>query len=344
MTTVETTARRLDEDSMQKARKILNNMIYGAWLELDDVVFECKEFQERNRGTYEQVVSDLARLGSQLAKLGEEQVAANQGVAKADTERKDADSRLETLQSEFTQTRFENAREMSIRKNDLAVFDFILNATACKDEALLQVSTPQVQVCSGADGPELNFNNPKLQAKLELMMTPAARVALREALGQTEGAQLVQLKDVPETTTALPTYAAKVVPVSEEPSAGGQWKKCVDGAPNCGLLHDLMSLQWGKFKDSFDELTKEMSENQATYDATKRNINDELATINDDKTKYTEAQASTISQINADTEEMNEKDDQKRDLTHEFDKTCAAFRAKITEILFTKICAVRKVI
>merc|ERR1719343_1561647 len=40
---------------------------------------------------------------------------------------------------------------------------------------------------------------------------------------------------------------------------------------------------------------------------------------------------------------MNEKDDQKRDLTHEFDKTCAAFRAKITEILFTKICAVRKV-
>jgi len=324
-------------------------MIYGAWLELDDVVFECKEFQERNRGTYEQVVSDLARLGSQLAKLGEEQVSANQGVAKADTERKDADSRLETLQSEFTQTRFENAREMSIRKNDLAVFDFILNATACKDEALLQVSMPQVQVCSSKDGPELNFNNPKLQAQLELMMTPAARLALREALGQAEGPlKLLQIAEEPaegltDTTTALPTYAAKVVPVAEEPHAGGQWKKCVDGTPNCGLLHDLMSLQWGKFKDSFDELTKEMSGNLAGFEATKRNINDELAAINDDKTKYTEAQASTVSQINADTEEMNEKDEQKRELTHDFDKTCATFRAKITEILFTKICAVRKV-
>jgi len=23
-----------------------------AWADLDDVIFECKEFQERNRGTY----------------------------------------------------------------------------------------------------------------------------------------------------------------------------------------------------------------------------------------------------------------------------------------------------
>merc|ERR1712129_677721 len=51
MTTIEKTTSRLDEDSMQKARKILSNMMITAWGELDDVVFECKEFQERNRGT-----------------------------------------------------------------------------------------------------------------------------------------------------------------------------------------------------------------------------------------------------------------------------------------------------
>merc|ERR1719471_620488 len=56
-----------------------------------------------------------------------------------------------------------------------------------------------------------------------------------------------------------------------------------------------------------------------------------------------EVLANTISAINADTEEMNEKDQQKRDLQHEFDKACAVFREKITEILFTRICAVRKV-
>merc|ERR1740138_1474318 len=51
---------RFDEESLQKARGILNNMIFTAWKELDDVIFECKEFQERNRGTYDQVVGDIA--------------------------------------------------------------------------------------------------------------------------------------------------------------------------------------------------------------------------------------------------------------------------------------------
>merc|ERR1719464_962693 len=113
-------------------------------------------------------------------------------------------------------------------------------------------------------------------------MTPEARLALREALGQAsaplgllqEGRQDPNISEA--TTTALPTFAQDVVPVSEDPHPSGQWKKCVDGTPNCGLLHDLMSLQWGKFKDGFDELTKEMSGNQNKYDGTKRNINDEL--------------------------------------------------------------------
>merc|ERR1719444_305347 len=123
----------LDEDSMQKARRILNNMMLEAWGDLDDVVFECKEFEERNRGTYEQVVADLARLGSQLSKLGELRVTANQGITNMDRERKDAEARLEKVTTQFKETRFVNGREMTVRKNDLAVFDFILKATQCKD-------------------------------------------------------------------------------------------------------------------------------------------------------------------------------------------------------------------
>jgi len=119
MTTVEKTANRLDEDSMQKARKILNNMMLTAWGELDDVVFECKEFQERNRGTYEQVVADLARLGSQLSRLGELRTGSQQGVLDTDRERKDAEERLDKITSEFEKALFENQREMKIRKNGL---------------------------------------------------------------------------------------------------------------------------------------------------------------------------------------------------------------------------------
>merc|ERR1712156_1111077 len=133
------------------------------------------------------------------------------------------------------------------------------------------------------------------------------------------------------------------IPVSEDPHPQGQWKKCVDGPVNCGLLHDLMSLEWGKFRDGFDELTAEMNQNKEEFDTTKRNINEELTVISDEKTKHMEVLATTISSINADTEEMNEKDEQKLELTREFDKTCETFRAKIAEILFTRICAVRRV-
>merc|ERR1719203_1257336 len=108
MATSEQAARRLDEDSMQKARKILNNMMLHAWGELDDVIFECKEFQERNRGTYEQVVADLARLGSQLSRLGELRVSSNQGIFDKDGERRDAEERLEKETREYEKINFEN--------------------------------------------------------------------------------------------------------------------------------------------------------------------------------------------------------------------------------------------
>ena len=227
MTTSEKEVGQFDEASMQKARKILNNMMLHAWGELDDVVFECKEFQERNRGTYEQVVADLARLGSQLSRLGELRVSSQQGIFDKDRERKDAEERLNKLTTEFEKTLFENQREMTIRKNDLAVFDFILQATACKDGSFMQVTIPNMQICQTTTGPTLNFNNHKLQTKFEQMMTPEARQALREALGQVQrplGLLQVQEDPTTETTTALPTFAAEVIPVSEDPHPAASGK------------------------------------------------------------------------------------------------------------------------
>ena len=39
-----------------------------------------------------------------------------------------------------------------------------------------------------------------------------------------------------------------------------QYKRCVDGNENCGLLHDTMSLHWGAYKDLVDELEEEMQQ------------------------------------------------------------------------------------
>jgi hypothetical protein len=80
-----------DEESLQKGRGYLNNIMFQAWKELDDVVFECKEFQERNRGTFEQVVGDISRLGSQLAALGDRRIEASECIMEQDRRRKEAE-------------------------------------------------------------------------------------------------------------------------------------------------------------------------------------------------------------------------------------------------------------
>jgi len=57
------------EESLAKARKYLNEMVEKAWHELDDKLIECKEFEDKNRGTFEQVMTDIARLAEQIADL-----------------------------------------------------------------------------------------------------------------------------------------------------------------------------------------------------------------------------------------------------------------------------------
>lgn len=342
-----------DDASLQKARKILNNMMFKAWGELDDVIFECKEFQARNRGTFQQVMSDLARLGSQLAKLSVKRVGAAQGIGFQDSKRKEVEGVMQDVTQEYKRTLYENNAKMTIARNDLAVFDFVLRLTSCSNSgSLLQLGANKedgkVKVCSAEDGMELRFDDAKLQAQVERMMTPDAKMALREALGQMtiNGPMLLEVgasRQPNSTATAPPSFGAMVVPVSEDPHPAGQWKKCVDGTPDCGLLHDLMSLEWGKFRDSFDELAAEMKKNQQQFEMQMSNLNAQMTAINDEKTKQMETLADSISNINADTQEKNEKDEQRRELTLQFDSRCAVFRSQIAEILFTKICAVRRV-
>jgi len=346
------------EASLTKARKILNNMVYDAVLELDDIVFECKEFEERNRGTYEQVINDLGRLGSQLAIIGQTRLSASSGIAEYDRKRKLVEQQIRDATAEFNEERFKNEQILTVRQNDLAVFDYVLTLTKCTPgQVFLQTdenetSRPAVSICSANDGMYLDFEDKALQAKVERMMTPNARAALREALGQVAGSlNLVQLGANPAPPTPAPPTPAPLIqpvvyevsPVQEEPHPEGQWRKCVSGTPNCGLLHDLMSLEWGRFRDDFDEHTALMQKNKEAYDIQMKNFNNLLTDINDAKTKFMGQLAEAIANINADTEEMNEKDEQKFELTHEYDREMARCHFKISEILFTRICAVRKV-
>mmetsp|Transcript_26061 Transcript_26061/g.82395 ORF Transcript_26061/g.82395 Transcript_26061/m.82395 type:complete len:1002 (-) Transcript_26061:73-3078(-) len=346
---------KLDEDSLQKARGILNNMVFEAWGELDNVIFEYKEFEEMNRGTYEQVMTDISNLGSDLAGLGGERTEATEGISKDDDNRKETEGILSNENEQYAKEEFEDSTELTIRKNDLVVFDFILQLTACKEPAFLQfdgrAADPGPQICNTSSGLELHFEDRRLQSKMERMMTPEARQALQRALGQIQGkVEFLQQDPPPEagapspaTTTGMPSVPPAVAPVKEEPAEGGQWKKCVNAKPNCGLLHDLMSLEWGKFKDSVDELAAEMEEEKQHHQETEKNLNTELGVINENKRKDNEHLAMAVASINTDTEESNEKTDLKHGLQTDYDEKVAKFKATISEILFTKMCAVRKV-
>jgi len=140
----------------------------------------------------------------------------------------------------------------------------------------------------------------------------------------------------------LPQVPIVKTAVQEQPDTS-QWKKCVDGTPNCGLLHDTMSLMWGKFKDLVDELQMEMDEKDADFEEMNKNMNSQIEMLGNAKGVSNQMLGETISNLNADTQEMVEKQEQERELSKEYEQTMSSCKAKIEEILFTNICAVRKV-
>merc|ERR1719436_838346 len=69
----------------------------------------------------------------------------------------------------------------------------------------------------------------------------------------------------------------------------------------------------------------------------------QIQTFTNQKSKYEEVLADAISQIQIDQQALKEKETERDDLQGEWEKKCAEFRAEITEILYTRICATRKV-
>merc|ERR550514_2500476 len=124
------------------------------------------------------------------------------------------------------------------------------------------------------------------------MMTPTARKALEAVLGSAPAQG-----GVTQELTLLQTgdQQPNTMPVMKEPNPEGQWKKCAVGEATCSLLHDTMSLEWGKFRDSFDELAAQMKANKDEYEETIKNLNGQLSVISEANTRYMTLLASTIS-------------------------------------------------
>lgn len=132
-------------------------------------------------------------------------------------------------------------------------------------------------------------------------------------------------------------------PPKTEPSADEAANKCVLGKPDCGLLTDNMALMWGDVKDSVDELTAVMAENQANCKAMEELHNKEIETwqgvLSGKNVELTEATGA----LNANTEEQGERIIEKNMLEKEYTEVHGECEAVLHDILFTKICGVKVV-
>merc|ERR1719486_1735316 len=151
-----------DEASLDKARVTLNGMIETAQAEYDLKDMECRAFEERNRMEFDQTVADLSRLGSNIADDNAKNLAAKADIGNAiemiDIEQK----ALEAAMGECEKTRLMNEMQLQTLENDLAVAEFIVRMTECKEgDSFLQGATvPQIEGCPMEDGSvQLSFKD-----------------------------------------------------------------------------------------------------------------------------------------------------------------------------------------
>jgi hypothetical protein len=118
-----------------------------------------------------------------------------------------------------------------------------------------------------------------------------------------------------------------------------KWKECPSEPQDCGLLHDKFSLMWGKYKDLVDELQTEMDKNEFEFEELKANLNEQLEQLRNSKARFTTELNEAISNIKAANELLEEKEQEKEELEHDFKVYMAACKKRIEWILYQDICA-----
>jgi len=345
------------EASLDKARVALNGLVEASWKEMDDKIIECKEFEEQNRGTFSQVVSDISRLVEQISDLQRIDTESMSGIAQMEQEIDDVEATIAEEQKIYSQIRAVNEAEMTVRQADLDVFTFILVFTKCADAtSLLQTREGHAKgsrICQTHGGDSvLNFEDKSLQNKYQRLLTPKSRKMISSVLGVVQAehdqhASFLQVDQPMNTTTAVPP------PVDASPVKGADgadcmssgdpsdcMKSCPPTPPDCGLLHDKLSLMWGDYKDKVDELMMEMNKNEFEWEELKFNLNSQLKVLSSSKARFSQLLSEARSNMAADREEKKEKEGQKEQLDKDYYSFMKACKKRITWIMYQDMCAI----
>jgi hypothetical protein len=371
------TKQPFEEAALDRARVTLNGMIETAQAEYDLKDMECKAFEESNRGQYDQTVADLSRIGSSIADDNAVILASKKDIKYALDMVAEQEKMLKEAMGECDQTRFINEAQLATLKSDLAVAEFIVKMTECKEGAALLQSSVEITSCPMADGTSrLSFKDGFLAQKVGSMQSETGKQALMSALlsshpnldepSKKEYATVIQAKkklaaitlkarivqkpavgnvtEKPDLSDIMtPTEPPVVTPPKAEPTLEEAKNKCVLGKPDCGLLTDNMALMWGEVKDAVDELTAVMAANEAQCKATSDGHNGEISMWQGINSQKNVELSEATGALNSHTEEQTESEASKDMLTKEYDDVMGECKAVLHEILFTKICGTQTV-
>jgi len=348
-------ANKFDEDSLEKARVALNDLIEKAWVELDNKIFKCKGFEDMNRATYGQVTRDIMRLIEQINDLERIESEAIEGISQKEQEIQDVEALLAKETKLYNIEYAENAAELTIRQNDLDVFQFILEFTKCAD------ATSFAQVCQTHCGRRtLLFSDKSTAAKYSKMLNPRTKKSIDQILRSVEGTSLLQ-QPTTDNITTVPPPKTEVAGEDGRPCVAGlaggiDLGACVSQGPEdlcmrsctaeksiCYLTHDKLSLMWGEYKDKVDELTMEMMKNQVEFEELKMNLNAQIRLLVAAKARFQQLLAEARANLAADRVELKQKYHQKNVLNVQCTAYMTTCKKRIQWIMYQDMCAIKVV-
>jgi len=341
----------LDDASIEKANNIVRNFIIEGWVKLDAKLLECKTFEDRNRGSYDQVQTDLARLAEEISDLERQRSEANENIQTKEMEFLQVKFELRKQTMMYMRIRWTNSQEMIIRKNDAAVFLFILRFTECtrdyKEVKVVKLTLAQVghdaTQCDCRRAPLFNLDDPNLKDQLNKMSPKAREFVIAAFNGVTASPSLSLLQSGTASQTIqdpAPPPASDRSPVQEGMGLDDMAKKCGDCVPDfCEEFHDKVSLLWGKYQDMVDELQAEMDRNEARFIELRANFITQLDIIKTAKGRYMMLLAEVISNLNQAQSQQSEKQQQKFELVVEFRTEMMKCKKEIHDIMCNDIVA-----
>jgi hypothetical protein len=341
---MEGTDQTLDEKSLTKARQFLNQLVEAAYVELDNKIIEAKEFEAQNRGTWEQVVADIARLGQQIADHMRRAAEATACIASVGRQIDRVKERRQEEYEAYMKEYMIHYADMQIKQNDLDVFDFLIKTTKtmCDEQAGLFLDVGQqskLQVCDTHGGAALRFSDSAMQEKFDRMLMKGSRDLLKNALTQARSPKSsLSLLQEGEQKSGQPATTK----VTKTPVTSGQADEFADmkcgPIPDCGLLYDTLSLEWGGYKDQVDELKKLMADNAAAWAEMKADFDAQIDSLTAALDECVSQLAEATAAKNADQQKLAEKEEERRVLDAEHKKTMGEFRERIKYIFNQDIC------